>query len=103
MENFDPHQRPPDGIRNVYKKYQKMKLQDLKTDSNILDLSSGVPVGLESKIRVVKYVDADQLTTSFRAFAGGDYDGNSSPVTENIAVYEHGDMPGRFQLILVNH
>ncbi|KAF2009384.1 hypothetical protein BU24DRAFT_473521 [Aaosphaeria arxii CBS 175.79] len=37
MENLDPHQRPPDGIRNVYKKYQKLKLEALNRDAEIVD------------------------------------------------------------------
>ncbi|KAF2825208.1 hypothetical protein CC86DRAFT_446623 [Ophiobolus disseminans] len=41
MQHLDPHQRPPDGIRHVYKKYQKMKATDLDGDEVIVDLSDG--------------------------------------------------------------
>ncbi|KAF2641183.1 hypothetical protein P280DRAFT_498083 [Massarina eburnea CBS 473.64] len=94
MEYLDPHQRPPDGIRKVYKKYQKMKLQDLDADPDIVDLSSGMPPNLNSKVRVVKEVDPSQLSASFRAFAGGDIPHHNSPVGERVTVYEHDDMPG---------
>ncbi|EAT79378.2 hypothetical protein SNOG_13051 [Parastagonospora nodorum SN15] len=39
MQGLDPHQRPPENIRNVYKKYQKMKAKDLDTDADLVDLT----------------------------------------------------------------
>ena len=91
---MDPHQRPPATIRNVYKKYQKMKPRHLDSDLAIVDLSSEKPSGLDSKVRVVKDVDPQQLTASFRAFAGGDVRGHLSSDSARITVYEHDDMPG---------
>ncbi|KAF1953690.1 hypothetical protein CC80DRAFT_537281 [Byssothecium circinans] len=94
MGNLDPHQRPPDSIRNVYKKYQKMKPQDLDSDSEILDLSSTLTPTQNSKVRVVREIDPEQLTASFRAFAGGGVHRDVSSASESIAVYEHDGMPG---------
>lgn len=100
MDNLDPHQRPPDGIRSVYKKYQKMKPHQLNLDAEIVDLSEGSLPDRDGKVRIVKEVDAARLTASCRAFTGGDVHMGDSAVQGRLAVYEHEDMPGRFPLTL---
>ncbi|KAF1850343.1 uncharacterized protein K460DRAFT_422789 [Cucurbitaria berberidis CBS 394.84] len=65
MQHLDPHQRPPDGIRNVYKRYQKMKLKELDQDQDIIDLSSDVSVSAGSRVRLVKEWTSDELSAIF--------------------------------------
>ena len=95
MQPLDPHQRPPDAIRNVYKRYQKMKLQNLDRDREIIDLSRDLSADPNTKVRIVKELDVDGLTTTFRWFAGRDVALNGLKSTSSIPVYEHVDMPGR--------
>jgi hypothetical protein len=94
MEHMDPHQRPPESIKNVYKKYQKMKLKDLDRDPDILDLSNEPPTSAKSKLRVVEEWRGEDLTAIFRAFGGQDADMDDE-VPERVLVFEHEDMPGR--------
>ncbi|CAI6331825.1 unnamed protein product [Periconia digitata] len=95
---MDPYQRPPDGIRTVYKKYQKMKPSQLDLDVDIVDLlPSDLDLDRNAKVRVVNELDAARLTASFGAFAGGDVHASSvrgGSVQGKLAVYEHQDMPG---------
>ncbi|KAH8637113.1 hypothetical protein IG631_08948 [Alternaria alternata] len=72
MHHLDPYERPPDGIRNVYKKYQKMKLNDLDLDGDIIDLSSDASASSSGRVRVVREYTAEDLTAIFQAFAGED-------------------------------
>jgi alkylated DNA repair protein alkB family protein 1 len=95
MHDLDPHERPPMSIRNVYKKYQKMKLKDLDRDQEIIDLSSDASASSSSKVRVVKQYAAEDLTATFRAFAGEDAKLENMGLLNPIPVYEHEDMPGR--------
>ncbi|CAO2658319.1 Nn.00g060420.m01.CDS01 [Neocucurbitaria sp. VM-36] len=91
MQHLDPHERPPHGIRDVYKKYQKMKIKELDQDPDIIDLSSdgsGLP---GNKIRVVKEWTRENLTSTFRTFAGHNGEFDLPPI---IPVYEHEDIPG---------
>lgn len=92
MESLDPHQRPPDSVRHVYKKYQKMSVKDLDADPDIVHLSRDLDANPTSKLHVIREVDADHLTASFRAFTGAAIGQETGP---RIAVYEHEDMPGR--------
>ena len=94
MENLNPYQRPPDGIRNVYKIYQKMKLGDLDQDTGIIDLPESLHTSAKDKVRIVQEWSNEDLTAAFRAFSG---QGNQTyaALPPRIPVYEHADMPGR--------
>jgi alkylated DNA repair protein alkB family protein 1 len=93
MHHLDPHERPPDGIRNVYKKYQKMKLKDIDLDENIIDLTSDTSTSSDPKVRVVKLYTGEDLNAIFRSFAGEALQAADLP--RSTPVYEHSDMPGR--------
>lgn len=97
MHHLDPHERPPDSIRNVYKKYQKMKLNNLDLNQDIIDLSNDASASSGSKVRVVKHYTAEDLTAIFRTFAGedGEEEHQDMALPRSIPVYEHEDMPGR--------
>jgi alkylated DNA repair protein alkB family protein 1 len=106
MQSLDPHQRPPNSIRDVYKKYQRMKPQDLDEDIGIVHIerdlnqdpefahrethSSGARKG---KVSIVGKLESEQLTATFRSFAGS-YTGDGRPIPP-VQVYEHKDMPGK--------
>jgi alkylated DNA repair protein alkB family protein 1 len=91
MESLDPHQRPPDSIRRVYKRYQKMRLQDLDADPAIVHLSGHLVADPHSKLRIIREIDADRLTSSFQAFVGNKI---KLEATSRAAVFEHKDMSG---------
>ncbi|KAF2269697.1 hypothetical protein CC78DRAFT_508257 [Lojkania enalia] len=89
---LDPYQRPPDNIRNVYKKFQKMKLADLKADQDIIDLEDAKAVGKNSKLSVVDDLGAEKLAAVFLSFAGPDAMKKFAKTA--LPAYEHEDMPG---------
>lgn len=94
MEHLDPHQRPPDSIRDVYKKYQKLKQKDLDQDLDIVDLPDSLDTSAKDKVRIVEEWTGHDLTAAFRAFSG--QDGQTyADLPLKIPVYEHADMPGR--------
>lgn len=91
MDSFDPYQRPPDAIRNVYKKYQKMKPVDVDKDTGIVDPERDILGNENVKVKVVREIDLEGLQRTFQGFADANVDIPGSPVS----VYEHSDMPGR--------
>ncbi|KAF2439676.1 hypothetical protein P171DRAFT_422368 [Karstenula rhodostoma CBS 690.94] len=52
MSALDPHERPPEQIRAVYKKYQRMKSDDLEKDTAIVDPERQLHVDPDAKLRV---------------------------------------------------
>jgi alkylated DNA repair protein alkB family protein 1 len=97
MQHLDPHQRPPEGIRTVYKKYQKIASGDLERDLDIVDLIENPGTALSNKLHVVRRIKAEDVAQAFGTFAGGNSGGEfqhqASPAS--TAVYEHDDMPGK--------
>lgn len=93
MPQLDPHERPPDSIRNVYKRYQKMPSQQLDADADIIDLDQAPHTLLPDKVRVVQVLEAAQLEEAFGAFAGRAVDSQSQQ--PSVAIYEHTDMAGK--------
>lgn len=100
MDHLDPHQRPPDSIKDVYKKYQKMKPKDLDRDLDIVDLPGSLDTSAKEKVRIVEEWSGHELTAAFRAFSG--QDGQTyTDLPRRIPVYEHADMPGRVLLLYI--
>lgn len=97
MQSLDPHQRPPDGIRAVYKKYQKMKPAELDNDPDILDLKPDSHTALPAKVHVAKELQIEHLRNTFWTFTGDDPGSEAQLGTsaKPMAVYEHEDMPGK--------
>ena len=95
-QRLDPHERPPDHIRNVYKKYQKMKLRDLDKDPDIIDFKRELSDEQKRHIKAIKEHKPEELAPAFRAFEGIQEPTNSqgSLIDSPIFVYEHSDMPG---------
>lgn len=95
MPHLDPHQRPPDSIRNVYKKYQRFKLRDLNQDDQLIDLTDIVPSALSDKVRIIDYLSHNDLERTFQSFASGSMACLDSD--KQIPIFEHVDMPGKIR------
>ncbi|KAJ4985346.1 alkylated DNA repair protein AlkB [Stagonosporopsis vannaccii] len=93
MDHLDPHQRPPDSIKHVYKKYQKMKPKDLDKDPDIVDLPDTLHTSAKEQVRIVEEWSGHDLTAAFRAFSGQEKEAYAA-LPARIPVYEHVDMPG---------
>ncbi|KAF2742784.1 alkylated DNA repair protein AlkB [Sporormia fimetaria CBS 119925] len=91
MQSLDPFERPPDGIKAVYKKYMKMKPADLDRDADIADLEREANV--PERLKKIQTLDTDVLRRAFCTYAGTAY---IPPAESPIHVYEHQDMPGLY-------
>ncbi|KAF1925897.1 oxidoreductase [Didymella exigua CBS 183.55] len=93
MEHLDPYQRPPESIKDVYKKYQKMRPKNLERDLDIVDLPDSLNTSAKDKVRIVEEWSGHDLTAAFWAFSGQDAQAYAD-LPPKIPVYEHADMPG---------
>ncbi|KAJ9667408.1 hypothetical protein H2201_002609 [Coniosporium apollinis] len=97
-KDLDAHERPPQDIRNIYKKYQKMKKEHLALDRDIIDISSGAQ---SDTLREVWRFNFGRLRPTFDAFNGSSNFPNSldaGNLPDTIPIYEHPHIPG-LQLI----
>jgi hypothetical protein len=104
IKGIDAHDRPPDIIRQCYKKYSKLPLSEVDNDTGIIDLQkvdpelqSQFPAGLT----LSQYMSSQDLRLAFDAFIQGDHSsqpaqGNAhAPLAENIPVYTHNAISGQ--------
>jgi alkylated DNA repair protein alkB family protein 1 len=117
MQSLDPYQRPPTSIRDVYKKYQRMKPQHLDEDTDIVHIERDLDLDPEfahhstrvqkGRVSVVGEIESNQLTATFRSFAGN-YTSDERPIS-SVRVYEHEHMPGKtlfhvhFAIVVYGH
>jgi hypothetical protein len=92
--NLDPHSRPPDKIKDLYKRYQKLKGGALLKDADLLDLqqdhASLVKIGELSK---------DELEKIFEQFEDGQTPPVSKTAVRPISIYRHEAIPGNTLLV----
>lgn len=96
MDGLDPHQRPPPGMRIVYKKYQKLKSEELIHDLGVIDLDGSLSETQEEKLSVLRKLDPEYLSHAFHAFSG--FDSPDPPLKGAVPIYVHADMPGKINL-----
>ncbi|KAK7535243.1 uncharacterized protein J3D65DRAFT_630569 [Phyllosticta citribraziliensis] len=89
-QSLDAHQRPPIHLRNVYKKFQKLRGHDLQSDSDIIDLTRPASV---NQLHVKRSLDSTITQPLFQTFLGADAE-QSTPPSASVPVYEHPSMPG---------
>jgi alkylated DNA repair protein alkB family protein 1 len=91
--SLDPHARPPDTVRELYKRCQKLKAGDLAQHQEVLDFQRP---GFESNPSIRKSPMLPQGVARSSIF--GEFDPNFNSISTDSAdvyVYEHTAMPGR--------
>jgi len=96
---LDAHAKPPQGLRDVYKRYQKMPSEGLDSDPNVFDLKHGHTAGFKKADHAREILelpeDIHEVITRFleSASQSNESDGNQSD--HKMHVFEHPDAPGR--------
>lgn len=98
IKGLSAHDRPPDAIRQRYKKYQKAPLAEINQDSTLLDLQALDPECLPEGIRLAQWRSSMDLRVAFDQFIQGNRDVQSQqggPLLENIPVFTHRSVSGQ--------
>lgn len=103
IKGIDPHHRPPEVIRQCYKKYSKLPLSEIENDSGILDLQKVDPESqseLPHGLVLSEYMSSQDLRLAFDTFMQGHHDSEQvskedAPLAENIPVYTHNAISGQ--------
>ena len=97
--SLDAHAKPPQALRDVYKRYQKMPSKDLSNDMNVFDMHSRHMAGFNSTndARRLLELPADirQIIARFLSSATTSNEGHQIQFNHEMHVYEHPDAPGR--------
>ena len=94
IQGLAAHERPPESMRLLFKRYQKSKEIDLTCDLNLLDLgklAECAPVGF----RRATYLEMHNRERCFLDFlAGADVAPGSTDDTSTSSVFEVEALPG---------
>lgn len=94
--DLDPHARPPEKIKDLYKRYQKLKGNALLKDPELLDLQRDHV----SLVRVGE-VSVDEQERTEKLFFRGEQEVLKMP-TQPLPIYAHEAMPGNTFLAATN-
>ena len=92
MNPSEAHQRPPEILQSVYKKYRTQSGVSLVDDPNIVDLLRDSDAIGRGGLRVVRTISSALLQNEFSRFSAST--SRISPPLPVINVYEHDLLPG---------
>ncbi|KAK7538898.1 oxidoreductase [Phyllosticta citricarpa] len=89
-QSLDAHQRPPSHLRDIYKKFQRLRGHALESDPGLIDLTHTASA---NQFRILRSLDSTTTHTLFQNFSCADTEQSPAPVAP-VPVYEHPSMPG---------
>lgn len=94
IQELEPHDKPPEALRNVYKKYQKFTPSELQSDPTVLDFQRGLT---QEQQKIIERVDEVQSSAIDAAclLLGSDDDLNGSQSNGSVQVYQSKAIPGK--------
>lgn len=61
---LDPYERPPDSLRDLYKRFQRLPLAELEKDGEAISLDHRVENAEQKGFRVVRTIDKSLIRLS---------------------------------------
>ncbi|KZF22522.1 hypothetical protein L228DRAFT_260702 [Xylona heveae TC161] len=61
MQHYNAHERPPEKLRAIYKKYQKLTQAQIDADPNVIDFVRGLTPEQKSQLKIIKSIPEEAL------------------------------------------
>ncbi|KAI9046097.1 oxidoreductase, 2OG-Fe(II) oxygenase family [Aspergillus affinis] len=96
INDLNAHERPPESIRQRYKKYQKSTTAEIQQDVGIIDLQTLDPHDLPTGIALSQWMSGEDLRPAFREFMPADNGKNEDGLhtVQDIPIYTHKSVSG---------
>ena len=92
MSHLDAHERPPEALRLLYKKYQKIKPLELAQDLDVLDFAQRPETKSTQHVKIVRFIASCGLNFTNTSEV-------ESPESDRpIEAYESDRLPGPLDL-----
>ena len=88
---LDAHQKPPDFLKDIYKKYHKQKREALDHDENIIDFKRGLSKTQKSSFEVKEWMSVKAAQNVFNTFTENN---QNHILPTRINAYHSRDLPG---------
>lgn len=87
--HLDAREQPPQFLKDAFKRFQRLPLSEISTDSHILDFTKDTrPQG----VRLDREISSEDLQSIYRRFVG---EGRDFDTPESQPVYSCEALPGR--------
>ena len=96
----DPHRRPPQPVKTLYKKYQRASSAAIDNDPEILDLRhlDRIYIGGENgKLKIVDHIRSEIIQTACASFGSHGID-QSRFQDADMPCYESQTVPGTYEM-----
>lgn len=94
---LDAREQPPQFMKDIFKRVQRLSLSEISTDSHILDFTKD---NLPQGVRLDKEISSEDLQSIYRRFVG---DGKDFDAPKIQPVYSCEALPGRANLFISCH
>lgn len=88
---LNPHQKPPEHLRTLYKHYQKLNPADFEKDPDLVDLSHGLDTRHTNMVHCLRTIATATLHEPLSWFGEKKM---SDSLSSSVLVYEHAALPG---------
>ena len=96
IRHLNAHDRPPEPVRRLYKKYTKLPISDVELDSKVVRLGTINPDWPPDGVSVAGYVSGRDLRLAFNGFLNGGGDASADESEGDIPVFAHEAVSGQF-------
>jgi hypothetical protein len=93
ISQLDAHQKPPDQMRSLFKKYQKCKAQDLHLDAEIIDMTRRIDE-LQYQLQSAPDLCIGNRDDAFREFLSDSLNESSEEKAASVRAFEVTSLPG---------
>ena len=93
ISNLDARDRPPESIKSFYKRYQKLTLEAIQTDSTIIDFRLGLSSKQQSGVRKVGSVPLSSVDAAYSRLRCAEAN-KFLTSSVDVAIYEIEALPG---------
>lgn len=93
MPKFNSQERPFEGIRAVYKLFQKLTPEEISQHPDVINFQRGLDDKQQRMCKIVNQIPRDRVESACFGFSSDSFRG--SPVSfADVAVFEHEAVPG---------
>lgn len=92
LQPLDPHQKPPETIKAIYKHFQKLSIDAIREDFKLLDFQRGLNGEQTKKCKEVKTISGQNVKAACLSLQL--HDKLELRPCSDVQVFEHEDAPG---------
>ncbi|RAK97696.1 oxidoreductase, 2OG-Fe(II) oxygenase family [Aspergillus ibericus CBS 121593] len=94
IKDLNAHERPPEVLKQRYKKFQKSTLSEIDSDASIIDLQALDPQNLPNEISLTQWISSADLRPVFNQFVGPRKGMQDALPAKDIPVFSHRSVSG---------